>query len=563
MWVDARDGLKMSRQTPEILEVDPHQLQEVVRRAAESLDQKDAELIRAVFESYAYVVELVQDKNTSIRRLRKLFFGARTEKTAAVLGRSADSPEGSTSGPASANGQASPEESDEPEPDEAEPPVPRKGHGRHGAAAYRGAERIEVRHEWLQAGDTCPECRQGTVYENSPGVLVRISGEAPLKAKVYQLQKLRCHLCGKIFTAQAPEAAGTRKYDATAAAMIGLLKYGSGLPFNRLEGLQRNLEIPLPASTQWDIVHAFAPGLVPAFDELTRQAAGGEVLHNDDTTVKILELMGDRAREVEEESQTSRTGLFTSGVVATRGGQRVALFFSGRQHAGENLQDVLKQRAAELGRPIQMCDALSRNLPKELETIVANCLAHARRQFVDVVDRFPEPCRYVLEALKVVYRNDAIARRDGMSPQQRLEFHQAHSRQTMTDLHDWLQRQFDEKRVEPNSALGEAIRYMLKHWMKLTLFLRQGGAPLDNNLCERALKKAILHRKNALFFKTRNGARVGDMYMSLIHTCELNGANPFDYLTELLRHTEQVRSNPAAWMPWNYRAALASLQPAA
>ncbi len=131
------------------------------------------------------------------------------------------------------------------------------------------------------------------------------------------------------------------------------------------------------------------------------------------------------------------------------------------------------------------------------------------------------------------------------------------------DLHQWLKHQFDEKLVEPNSALGEAISYMLKRWEKLTLFLRQAGAPLDNNLCERALKKAILHRKNALFFKTQNGARVGDMSMSLIHTCELNGANPFEYLTELLRHTGEAAANPDRWMPWNYRATLDRLQPAA
>jgi hypothetical protein len=79
------------------------------------------------------------------------------------------------------------------------------------------------------------------------------------------------------------------------------------------------------------------------------------------------------------------------------------------------------------------------------------------------------------------------------------------------------------------------------------------GAPLDNNVAERALKKAILHRKNSLFYKTLHGAEVGDLYMSLIHTCELNGVNSFDYLTELQRHSADVRRAPADWMPWNYR----------
>ncbi len=417
-------------------------------------------------------------------------------------------------------------------------------------------------HLSLAAGAPCPVCEEGIVYEKAPGVLVRITGQPPLAATIYQLQKLRCHLCGQVFTAAAPAEAGGQKYDVTAGSMIGLLKYGSGLPFNRLEGLQGHLEIPLPASTQWDIVHAVAANLAPAFEELVRQAAQGEVLHNDDTTVKILELMGQGRAEAlaraEEEGENAdqRTGLFTSGVVALRDGYRVALFFSGRRHAGENLAQVLKLRAAELPPPIQMCDALSRNLPGELQTILANCLAHARRQFVDVYDRFPEQCRHLLEALAVVYRNDASARERQLSAEGRLQWHQEASQPTMEQLHAWLTRQLEEKLTEPNSALGGAIRYMLRHWEKLTLFLRQAGAPLDNNVCERALKKAILHRKNALFFKTQNGARVGDLFMSLIYTCQLNEVNPFDYLTQLQRHADQLAARPQHWLPWNYHETL-------
>jgi hypothetical protein len=285
------------------------------------------------------------------------------------------------------------------------------------------------------------------------------------------------------------------------------------------------------------------------------------VLHNDDTTVKILELMGGRARQEAladaEDDVEERRGLFTSGVVALCDGHRVALFFSGRRHAGENLAQVLRHRAEELPPPIQMCDALSRNLPGELQTIVANCLAHARRRFVGVHDRFPEPCRHLLEALAVVYRNDAEARGRGLSPEARLRSHQEASGPTMEALRDWLGRQLGERRAEPNSALGGAIGYTLKHWEELTLFLRRPGAPLDNNVCERALKEAILHRKNALFYKTRNGARVGDLFMSLIYTCQLNEANPFDYLTELQQHADVLVACPERWMPWNYQDALA------
>jgi transposase len=191
--------------------------------------------------------------------------------------------------------------------------------------------------------------------------------------------------------------------------------------------------------------------------------------------------------------------------------------------------------------------------------LLAFCLAHGRRQFVDVAANFPEPCRYVLEKLGSVWHHDQLARERGLTPAQRLLFHQEQSGPAMQELQAWMQTQLDDRLIEPNSGLGKAIQYMQRHWAELTLFLREAGAPLDNNIVERMLKKAILHRKNSLFYKTMNGAAVGDLFMSLIHTCELNGANPFDYLTELQRHAQELRANPAEWMPWNYRVTLERL----
>jgi hypothetical protein len=333
--------------------------------------------------------------------------------------------------------------------------------------------------------------------------------------------------------------------------MIALLKYGSGMPFYRLEKLEQLLGIPLPASTQWEIVEDAAEVLQPVRDELIRQAAQGEVLHNDDTSMRVLHL----AREPGEE----RTGVFTSGIVSTQQGRQIALYFTGRQHAGENLRDVLAHRAQGLTAPVQMSDALSRNtsaLPEGAAIMLANCLAHGRRQFVEVAANFPHPCRYVLEALGSVYKNDAEARERKLSPEERLRFHQQHSEPVMKTLREWMEAQLVQHQVEPNSGLGKAITYFLRHWKGLTAFLREAGAPLDNNLCERALKRAVLHRKNALFYRTLHGSEVGDLFMTLIHTCELSHANPFDYLSELQRHGADLALNPAAWMPWNYRERL-------
>jgi transposase len=552
---------------PTVIELDMNNLEDVLRRVeANELTEDDGATIRTLFKSYVHLLELLRNKNTSIDRLRKMLFGASTEKTAAVIGEKKDSQSPSTPDAAaplaSTEGNATTDA-------ENTAKTRRKGHGRNGADAYTGAVKVIVRHQSLQPGDTCPHCGNGTVYEmTEPGVLVRLVGQAPIQATVYEVQKLRCNLCSDVFPAETPEGVGTEKYDATAGSMIALLKYSMGVPFNREEKLQEGLGIPLPASTQWDIVEAKAEQIEPAFNELIRQAADGEVVYNDDTTVKILEIMDQRAADnamTEDITESSakdeasdRRGMFTTGIVSTGNGHKIALFLSGRQHAGENLKDVLVRRAKELPAPIQMCDALSRNLPGKLQTILGNCLAHGRRQFVDVAGSFPEECRRVLESLAVIYHNDDLSRERNLSPQERLAFHQAESGPTMEELHVWLARQLEERLAEPNSALGGAISYLLKHWEKLTLFLRVPGAPLDNNICERALKKAIRHRRNSLFYKTCHGAHVGDLYMSLIHTCELGGANPFDYLTELERHAGEMSLNPQDWMPWNYRQTLAA-----
>ena len=527
----------MKGQQVKRLEFDMSELQAILEQARTTpLSEEQHHKLKAVVETLARLTQELEKKRISIGRLRNLLFGPRTEKTEDVV-------KGKRQAKAGAAGKGEKKK--------------RKGHGRNGADAYTGAKHLEVPHESLGSGDPCPQSGcTGKVYKlPEPGTIVRIKGLPPLPATLYELEKLRCNLCGTVFTAKAPAGVGEKKYDETAASMIALLKYGAGFPFHRLEKLENHLGIPLPAATQWDIVSEAAGACAPAWESLIEEAAQGEVLHNDDTPSKILELMAENQAH-EHGKDSKRTGLFTTGVVSKREAHLIALFFTGRNHAGENLEAVLARRPKALSAPIQMCDGLSRNLPGELKTILANCLSHGRRRFVDVAENFPEEVRYVLESLAQIYENDAVARREKFSPQQRLKFHQSESGPVMQKLHAWLTRQLADKLVEPNSGLGEAIAYMLGHWKELTLFLRKPGAPLDNNICERALKKAILHRKNALFYKTQNGARVGDIFMSLIHTAELSGANPFDYLCELQRHAGQVREDPGQWMPWNYRATL-------
>jgi hypothetical protein len=306
-------------------------------------------------------------------------------------------------------------------------------------------------------------------------------------------------------------------------------------------------------------VEGGAEKLEPILTELINQAAQFDVIHNDDTTMKVLELTQEQVEGAAADNNTDkRTGVYTSGIIATATKEKraIALFFTGRRHAGENLEAVLSLRKKELEAPIQMCDALASNTTGEFKTILANCLAHARRGFVEVVDDFPKECRFVLEKLRDVYKNEGLTKQQCLSPKERLDFHQKNSSPIMTELRTWLEAQFKERLVEPNSELGKAITYMSNHWEKLTLFLRVESAPIDNNICERILKKAILHRKNSYFFKTLNGAHVGDIFMSLIHTAELANTNVFDYLVAALQNYEAVKESPTEWMPWNYQQAL-------
>ena len=109
--------------------------------------------------------------------------------------------------------------------------------------------------------------------------------------------------------------------------------------------------------------------------------------------------------------------------------------------------------------------------------------------------------------------------------------------------------------------MGKAFEYMLKRWEKVTRFLTVAGAPLDNNICERALKTAIRHRKNSLYYRTQRGAWVGDLFMSFIHTCGLMGVNAFEYITILLRNADKLAADPGRWMPWSYKQTLSEMPP--
>jgi len=514
---------------PKVVELSTAQLEALLVKLAQALPAETYQLVETLLRTLQWITGALEAKNTTLGRLRRMIFGARTEKTRNLLPHQSD-----------ATTQA---------------PKPKaKGHGRKAAQDYPGAKRRPVPHPKLHLGDLCPKCLQGKLYRlKTPARIVRIAAQPIFNATVFELERLRCALCGTLFTAPAPPEAGPGKYDPSCGVMLNLQRFGVGQPMYRTEKWQKHFGVPMAASTQWQLMAAASKTPEVVYEALIQFAAQAELLHNDDTPMRVQSLQREMAASQDPDQ---RTGIFTTGIIAHIGPVRAALFFTGQNHAGENLNQLLKGRAADLAKPIQMCDALSRNEPQEFETILCNCILHARRNFIDLRESFPEECRHVIESLRDIYRFEAQAKERKLSPPERLHFHQEQSKSVMDQLQQWMQAQLDQKKVEPNSGLGDAFNYMLKRWETLTRFLSVPGAPLDNNITERGLKMAILHRKNSLSYKTLAGARVGDIHMSLIHTCELNGINPFDYLMALEQHAERVTKAPSDWFPWNYRQTL-------
>lgn len=423
------------------------------------------------------------------------------------------------------------------------------GHGRMAHTAYENFVEYFLSIEGLKSGDPCPLNCGGKVYEfnpKMPRVLLRIVGQEIAEVRKIVVERLRCNLCHYLIQAEIPDWVGIEKYDAAFKAWLVLQKYRIAVPFYRQEIFQRLLDFPLPDATQWDLVEQVAGYCYPIFNLLVFLAANSELLHKDDTRVIIQEII----QYIKNNPDIKRTGMYTTGVMAEHDGHKIALFFNGAKHAGENVAALLKKRLPDKPPIIQMCDALSANISKDVVDIVCNCLSHGFRKFDEIVNDFPTPCITIMKLLSIAYDNDAKTK--GMEKQARLEHHQQHSKPAMELLARYMQALFDEKLVEPNSELGKALKYMQKHWHKLTRFLTVAGAPLCNNVIERALKVAIMNRKNAMFYRTSYSAQIGGMHTSIVYTCELNNVNPYHYLIALQTNTAAIQANPQQWLPWNY-----------
>lgn len=533
----------------EIPKTSPAEIEHLIEQVRQTnLDPGAKEKVERLLRTVLFLVDLLQRKNLSIRKLREMVFGPRTEKRKDQNAGGEEKPE-AKEGEAPGAAQSDGPKAIERDLSQSAGQAPKRGHGRRPAAAYPGARRVQCRSAQYRAGDRCPDrlC-QGRLYDlNEPKILLQFTGQPLIAATQFEREVLRCWSCQERYTAPLPGGVKEERYDATADATIALMKYGAGLPFYRQSGVQAMCGVPLSEATMWERCESVADAGLGVFLLLRRMAAGGEVIHTDDTRVRILSCL----KEDEGKKKEERRATNSSGMVVLVENRKIALYVSGRRHAGENLEELLKQRRAGLPKPIQMSDALAANWGGKEEVIGAKCLAHARRKVFELAEIYPSECQVVLAAVGKVYQFDGEAK--GLSPIERLAHHQKHSGPVMEELKEWIEQQFRERQVEPNSSLGKALQYWRKHWPELTTFLREAGAPLDNNLSEQALKRVVLSRKNSLFYKTEHGASVGDILQSLIESCRLNGINAWDYLVTVVRNKAAARKNPQMYLPWTYK----------
>lgn len=527
----------MARKSKETTKTTIAEVSTLLERIREgSLSESDLMVLERVVAIFLSLLMKIEEKRPSIEQLRILIFGKGAK--------SSETKEQSESE------QAQAESNQGEQATVSEPKPKRKGHGRKAANASTGAKIVDCQEADLQIGAPCLDklCKGHLqqFYRHKTS-FIRYEGQPPIGAIRYDQELFRCSACTTLYTAKLPDGVPAEKFAPSADASIVIAKYGSGTPFNRLSQWQSQYGVPISASVMWERVLSVANVLLPLFLYMRLVAAQSSLIFYDDTSVKIIHCQPHKEKE--------RAGIRTTVIIAEQEGHRLALYASGRNHAGDNVKELMKNRPKGLDTLIRMCDALQVNLVEIKNSVLSLCLQHGRRNFVELVKSHQEECQGVIDAIHQVYVNEA--RTKGLTDEERLLYHQLYSGPIMEKLKEWLEYKLDHNIVEPSSVVGKAYAYMLTHWNELTQFLQIKNAPIDNNPAERGLKIVQLHRKNAGYFRNDLGAFVGDLCMTILESAKLAGIDAFPYLLDLIRNERAVRANPADWLPWVYAQRIA------
>lgn len=564
----------MSIATPERIEVNQEELESILAIVKVHLTSDQYKILSSAIKLIVWLQLAIKEKAVTIAKLKHMFFGKKTESYKNIKKQTPDAlkdketqsqtaDESSTPTDAQGDASATSAENTPKKPDQStdDPKQEkRKGHGRRSLNDYDFSKITCIIHGTLKVGDVCPLCGLGKVYDWDPEAILVFKGQSPIRAEAYCAQGLRCNKCDAVFRAKFPKEVITQsRADFSSRALACLAKYQLGTPLHRLERWQNVMNVPISDAELWEWTESVALVLFPVYKALIRVAAKGEVIHNDDTSAKILELMAENdlvaKKQAENElkgvkNENFRKGIYTSVLLSKVEGREIVFYCTGRKNAGENLDDLLDHRSKDLPKPVQSCDASTSNAPERHKTEVAKCFFHARHNFCELLEVWPQEALTAIEMINTLFMNDRKTK--AMTPEERLQYHQKHSASVLKQLYQYCNDLIKNNIVEPNSGFGKAINYLNNHKEGLSLFLKNGLAPLSNNSGERSVKAKVLIRKNSYFYKSTWGAFVGDILLGVIKTCTINKINPHDYLIAIQANVDDVEKNPDAWLPWNY-----------
>ena len=433
----------------------------LIRQIRQSnIDPAAKDKIERLLRTILMLVNLLEKKNSSITKLKKLIFGKKSERN-----KDGKPGSGKKSDDAKDDPATEPEPMDKTEKNERTTQARTGVHGHRAISEYYGAAVVECANNELEAGDDCPGVGcQGHLYDlKAPKNLLQFKSEPLINATVYKCEVLRCSSCQQRYEASPPPGIRNETYDATCDATIAVMKYGMGMPWKRMEEMQKMRGVPLSTTTLWERSDETARIGTEIFRHLVRLAANGQTCYFDDTRMRILSCD-------KEDGNKKRGATQTTGIVVRWGERKIALYHSGRAHAGNNLAKLLGYRDPDVPEMLTMCDALSVNLSqvKNVKNVRSGyCLVHARREFYELREKYPAESEIVLNAVSRIYQNEEEAR--SMTAAERLALHQEKSGPIMSELREWIEGQLGEGKVEPNSDLGKALRYWVRHWEKLTL----------------------------------------------------------------------------------------------
>jgi transposase len=460
----------------------------------------------------------------------------------------------------------------------ADPRDPKKprGHGRNGASAYTTAQHFFHTLALGVIGALCEACRLGKMFRYREKIVIRIIGQPLFGAELHHYEQARCRGCGHLVRAAGPahvhEGVGSDyvRHDWSACAMLMVMHYFGGAPFKRLESLHQGWGIPMPDANQWDVVNQGDDLLLPLYKALERHAIQKATnFRIDDTGSMVIALQKQIAAEMAalrllgESTQVVRTGINATGLYWETPNGPVVLFYTGRHHAGEIVDQLLRQRLLSSPKLVKCTDGASKNFDHEHgdKLVESTCNAHAFLKFRDIRDKYPAEYAEAGGVYKQVFDHDDQAKALGLTAVDRMLYHRQHSRPLMEELKKKCEEKINSKRVEPNSPLWEPLTFVVNQWDRLIRFCEVPDVPLDTNLVEQALIIPVRYLGGSFNYQTEDGAVVGDHVMSLIATARANDVEPVAYLTQCLRCHEDLAQRPDHYLPWVYRERLGNSPP--